>query len=118
MMSTNRKKKTTKAPERKQRRKYQGLGTASQRRDKEEGNITIKERGFEDYTLPRKEYKYIVNLIKDNPSIQVNQISRKLRREGFRDHTFNSVVREKISKFKKVFLDRERQSQDDEFTQN
>ena len=113
------KKKTEKSKQKTDdRRKFAGAGTASQRRDKEEeeGNITIKERGFEDYTLPRKEYKYIVGLIKKDPSIQINQITRKLRGKGFRNHTFNSVVRRKISKFKKIYLEKERQSQDDEFT--
>jgi hypothetical protein len=95
----------------------QDIGAEAGRSDKKSAKkeIELRARGYEPYKLPREDYKFMIGLIKKDPSIQMNQIRSRLRKAGKRNHTYQSVVKVKLRQAMKKYSEKAMEKQDDEF---
>ncbi len=100
-------------------KKYQKLGVGRETRKfkSRSKDITLREPSYLPYTLSRKDYKFMIDLIKEDPFIQINQIRRKLRAAKKPDHTNESVVKVKLRKFMNIYQTMAVRQQDEEFEQ-
>ena len=93
--------------------KRQGLGTGRLRSRRRGGNITLRERGFQSYTLPRSDYEFIITSIIKEPFITREQIKAELVANNISTTHLNvSVVDEKIKKAMKKYRTKAIKAQD------